>query len=85
MFLLLNLNSCLAQDVKQKIDTLKQKLNAKNRPQLNGSFEKLNLDDFKNGLVITKERIKVDTNKHGIRRETSLVPKPPKKFGRKKV
>ena len=29
--------------------------------------------------------IKVDTNKHGIRRETSLVPKPPKKFGRKKV
>jgi hypothetical protein len=28
--------------------------------------------------------IKVDTNKHGIRRETSLVPKPPKKFGRKK-
>ena len=29
--------------------------------------------------------IKVDTNKHGIRRETSLAPKPPKKFGRKKV
>jgi hypothetical protein len=29
--------------------------------------------------------IKVDTNKHGIRRETSLVPKPPKKFGREKV
>jgi hypothetical protein len=28
--------------------------------------------------------IKVDTNKHGIRRETSLAPKPPKKFGRKK-
>jgi hypothetical protein len=28
--------------------------------------------------------IKVDTNKHGIRRETSLLPKPPKKFGRKK-
>ncbi|TRX31906.1 hypothetical protein FNW52_18105 [Flavobacterium sp. ZT3R18] len=55
-FLLLNLNSCLAQDVKQKTDTLKQKLNVKNRPQLNGSFEKLNLDDFKNGLVITKEK-----------------------------
>lgn len=29
--------------------------------------------------------IKVDRNKHGIRRETSLVPKPPKKTGRKKV
>ena len=29
--------------------------------------------------------LKVDTNKHGIRRETSLVPKPPKKTGRKKV
>ena len=29
--------------------------------------------------------IKVDTNKHGIRRETSLTPKPPKKNGRKKV
>ena len=28
---------------------------------------------------------KVDTNKHGIRRETSLDPKPPKKYGRKKV
>jgi len=29
--------------------------------------------------------IKVDTNRHGIRRETSLTPKPPKKTGRKKV
>ena len=29
--------------------------------------------------------IKVDTNRHGIRRETSLAPKPPKKTGRKKV
>ena len=32
-----------------------------------------------------RQGLKVDTNKHGIRRETSLVPKPPKKFGRKKV
>jgi hypothetical protein len=32
-----------------------------------------------------RQGVKVDTNKHGIRRETSLVPKPPKKFGRKKV
>jgi hypothetical protein len=29
--------------------------------------------------------LKVDRNKHGIRRETSLGPKPPKKTGRKKV
>ena len=29
--------------------------------------------------------IKVDTNMHGIRRETSSVPRPPKKTGRKKV
>jgi hypothetical protein len=27
----------------------------------------------------------VDRNRHGIRRETSLVPKAPKKTGRKKV
>jgi hypothetical protein len=54
MFLLLNLSSCLAQDVKQKTDTLTTKLNINNRPQLNDSFEKLNLKDFK-GLVITKE------------------------------
>lgn len=29
--------------------------------------------------------IKIDTNRHGIRRETSLAPKPPKRTGRKKV
>lgn len=29
--------------------------------------------------------MKVDQNKHGIRRETSLAPKAPKKTGRKKV
>ena len=32
-----------------------------------------------------RQGLKVDTNRHGIRRETSLVPKPPKKTGRKKV
>jgi hypothetical protein len=32
-----------------------------------------------------RQGLKVDTNRHGIRRETSLSPKPPKKFGRKKV
>jgi len=32
-----------------------------------------------------RQGVKIDTNKHGIRRETSLVPKPPKKSGRKKV
>lgn len=29
--------------------------------------------------------IKIDTNKHGIRRETSLDPKPPRKTRPKKV
>jgi len=33
---------------------------------------------FKSGIV-------VDKNKHGIRRETSNMPKPPKKVGRKKI
>jgi hypothetical protein len=51
----LNINSCLAQDNKPKIDTITPKANMINRPQLNDSFEKLNLDDFKNGLVIKKE------------------------------
>jgi hypothetical protein len=32
-----------------------------------------------------RQGLKIDRNKHGIRRETSLVPKPPKKSGRKKV
>ena len=32
-----------------------------------------------------RQGVRIDTNKHGIRRETSLVPKPPKKSGRKKV
>jgi hypothetical protein len=32
-----------------------------------------------------RQGMKVDTNKHGIRRETSTVPRPPKKTGRKKV
>ena len=32
-----------------------------------------------------RQGLKIDTNKHGIRRETSLIPKPTKKSGRKKV
>ena len=32
-----------------------------------------------------RQGVKIDTNKHGIRRETSLIPRPPKKSGRKKV
>lgn len=32
-----------------------------------------------------RQGLKVDTNKHGIRREVSLAPKPPKKVGRKKI
>jgi hypothetical protein len=55
MFLFLNLSLCLAQDIKPKIDTIIPKTNTMNRPQLNDAFEKLNLDDFKNGLVIKKQ------------------------------
>jgi hypothetical protein len=32
-----------------------------------------------------RQSLKIDTNKHGIRRETSLIPKPTKKSGKKKV
>jgi hypothetical protein len=32
-----------------------------------------------------RQGLKIDTNKHGIRRETNLMPKPPKKTGRKKI
>lgn len=32
-----------------------------------------------------RQGLVVDRNRHGIRRETSLTPKPPKKTGRKKV
>ena len=32
-----------------------------------------------------RQGLKIDTNKHGIRRETSTDPKPPKKTGRKKI
>ena len=63
IFLILNINSCLAQDNKPKKDTIIPKTNTMNRPQLiNDSFEKLNLNDFKE-LVIKKERIEVDLNK----------------------
>lgn len=32
-----------------------------------------------------RQGLKIDTNKHGIRRETSLIPKPPRKTRPKKV
>jgi hypothetical protein len=32
-----------------------------------------------------RQGLKIDTNKHGIRRETSTAPRPPKKIGRKKI
>lgn len=38
---------------------------------------------FRSGFAGPKPAIKVDTNKHGIRRETNLSA--PKKTGRKKV
>ena len=39
----------------------------------------------KNPRQGVRSGIKVDTNKHGIRRETSLDPKPPRKTRPKKV
>ena len=38
---------------------------------------------FKSGFSNKKSAIKIDTNKHGIRRETNL--QQPRKTGRKKV
>ena len=32
-----------------------------------------------------KPRMKIDTNSHGVRRETSTEPKPARKVGRKKI
>lgn len=43
-----------------------------------------NQKKFKSGIQ-DKKSIKVDINRHGIRRETSMVPRSPKKTGRKKV
>lgn len=40
--------------------------------------KKPNQGKFKSGIT-------VDQNKHGIRRETSNAPKPPKRTGRKKI
>ena len=40
---------------------------------------------FKSGIQTKRPPMKIDVNKHGIRRETLLVPQAPKKFGRKKV
>jgi hypothetical protein len=32
-----------------------------------------------------RQGLKLDTNKHGIRREINTTPRPPKKTGRKKI
>jgi hypothetical protein len=40
---------------------------------------------FKSGIQSKRPPIKIDVNKHGIRRETPTVPKSPRKTGRKKV
>lgn len=32
-----------------------------------------------------RQGLKIDTNKHGIRREINTAPRPPKKTGRKKI
>jgi hypothetical protein len=40
---------------------------------------------FKSGIQTKRPPIKIDVNKHGIRRETILGATAPKKTGRKKV
>lgn len=40
---------------------------------------------FKSGVQAKRPPIKIDVNKHGIRRETIVGPTFPKKTGRKKV
>ena len=40
---------------------------------------------FKSAIQEKRPPMKIDVNKHGIRRETPSVPQAPKKFGRKKV
>jgi hypothetical protein len=40
---------------------------------------------FKSGIQPKRPPMKIDVNKHGIRRETPAVSQAPKKFGRKKV
>jgi hypothetical protein len=50
---LLVLNSCKAQETKTNILTN----NKMERPVITTEFEKLNLNDFKDGLVITKEKV----------------------------
>ena len=40
---------------------------------------------FKSGVQTKRPPVKIDVNKHGIRRETIVGPTVPKKTGRKKV
>lgn len=40
---------------------------------------------FRSGIQNKKPPVKIDTNKHGIRRETTKMPNQTKKMGRKKV
>jgi hypothetical protein len=54
------LTSCKAQE---KNSTTTQKIKTMERPSITAEFEKLNLDDFKDGLVIKKENIEIEENK----------------------
>ncbi len=55
-------------------------VNSNDTPKKNPSQGK-----FKSGIQEKRPPMKIDVNKHGIRRETPAVPQAPKKFGRKKV
>jgi hypothetical protein len=56
---LLVINSCKAQETKTNILTN----NKMERPVITTEFEKLNLEDFKDGLVITKKKESAGSNK----------------------
>jgi hypothetical protein len=54
-----------------------------------GVHDRRNWDGYivngKERRLTPRQGLKIDTNRHGIRRETNLMPKPQKKTGRKKV
>ena len=55
-------------------------VNSSDTPKRNPSQGK-----FKSGVNEKRPPMKIDVNKHGIRRETPAGPQAPRKTGRKKV
>jgi hypothetical protein len=55
--------SCKAQDSINKTTTTKINKNSMDRPNITPEFEKLNLDDFKDGLIISKAYVDAGPDK----------------------